>query len=183
MDYPPVSASFRRSSHTRSSRFVYLALSGFNLGPPPLGEAWRLGPCSQGFRRSAARSFRLPGQVRPPMAEGGLIPLLLRASWRTRACDFHRTRLSRDYLSSVALRLPCHLLSISPSSSRMHESPVTSLLCRMITSYRPSPCTRLSRAQTTTAAPPLIQSIGGLLALASPYKLPTFTKLDSCELI
>ena len=65
-------------SHTRHNRFVFLAISGLNLGPPPLSEAWRLGPCSQGFRRSVALAFRLPGQVHSPMVESGFVPLLLR---------------------------------------------------------------------------------------------------------
>jgi hypothetical protein len=71
MNSPPVSASFQRCARTRHSRFVFLALSELNLGPPPLLEARRLGPCSQGSRRSAALSSRLPGQIHPPMAEGG----------------------------------------------------------------------------------------------------------------
>ena len=96
MNSPPVSASFQRSSHTLHSRFVFLILSGLNLDPPPLFEAWRFGPCSQGFRPSVALTFRLPGQIHPPVTEGGLIPLplLLCASWRTCTCDFHRIELS-----------------------------------------------------------------------------------------
>ena len=76
---------FPKVSRTRLSRSVFLAISGLNLGPPPLFEARRLGPCSQGFRRSVALSFRLLGQVHSPMIESGFIPLLLRTSWRTGA--------------------------------------------------------------------------------------------------
>ncbi len=76
---------FPEVSRTFHSQFVFLVLSGLNLDPPPLFEAWKFGPCSQGFRPSVALTFRLPGQIHPPVTEVGLIPLplLLRASWRT----------------------------------------------------------------------------------------------------
>ena len=126
MNSPPVPASFQRCARTRHSRFVFLAISGLNLGPPPLLEARRLGPCSQGSRRSAALSFRLPGQIHPPMAEGGFSPLLLRASWRTGACDFHRTPLKppkRPFHRTRCTR-PCALLQLHDSTLKTTPVPL-----------------------------------------------------------
>jgi hypothetical protein len=93
MDFPPVSASVQRSHRTRQNRCVCLAISGRNLGPLPLVAAWRLGPCSSGFRRLGARPVRLPTQVHPPLAQDGFLPLQYSASWRTGACGFRFTPL------------------------------------------------------------------------------------------
>jgi hypothetical protein len=53
------------------------------------------------------------------------------------------------------------------------------IVCRRLIPCRPSPCTRLSRAPTTMAAPTPIRFTGGLHP--SPYGPPTFMVMGSAE--
>jgi hypothetical protein len=158
---------FRGQSKTLTVRKVHLyALLKHGAEPAlPLRVAWGRARCSH-------------EPVSPPPR-------------RNRACGFHRTRLPRDW----RLPLPALPLGLSGSSRSLPPPPSYGTidcpdLHRGQSSYwtrttsipwRPSPCTRLSRAPSTMTPPTLISDIGRLLALTFRYEPPTFTKMNSAR--
>jgi len=106
---------------------------------------------------------------------------------QNRACDFHRTRLPRDWrLPRPALPLGLSGSSRSlpplPSYGTMDCSPIQGRLGSYWTGttsipWRPSPWTRLSRALSSMTPPTLMRFIGG--RHPSPHEPPTFTMVHS----
>ena len=106
---------------------------------------------------------------------------------RNRACGFHRTRLPSDW----RLPLPALPLGLSDSSRSLPPQPSDGTmdcpdLHRGQSSYwtsptsipwRPSPCTRLSRAPSTMTPPTRRRFIRGLHP--APHEPPTFTMVYS----
>jgi hypothetical protein len=81
--------------------------------------------------------------------------------------------------SSPLLFFPFHF----PASHGIHRAVENNLVQRMSLSWRPSPCTELSSAPSTTTPPTLTTNITGLLGLAFRDEPPTFTRMNSGKIV
>ena len=130
-------------------------LASFELTMLSLSQAWRLGGLHRRIRAERV-AFQYVSPLSPP----------------NRTCNFHCIRLSRSQLSS--LRITPEIVTFV----RFHSFTFRNVLnilrtCyylstrKTLTSWRPSPCTRLSRAPTTMTPPTLFSGIDRLLVLTS----------------
>jgi hypothetical protein len=106
---------------------------------------------------------------------------------RNRACDFHRTRLPRDWrlpLPALPLGLSGASRSLLPPPSdgtmdgpEIHQGQDSYWTSTTSIPWRPSPRTQLSRAPSTMTPPTPMRFIGG--QHPSPHGPPTFTLMPS----
>jgi hypothetical protein len=98
-----------------------------------------------------------------------------------RACDFHRTRLSRDRRLPDCAVIGCSFIEAAHFTSNTKDSQgdLRLLVGRTSIPWRPSPCRRLSRPPSTMTPPTPTRFIGGLLP--STYGPPTFAAMYSTE--
>jgi hypothetical protein len=106
---------------------------------------------------------------------------------RNRACDFHRTRLPREWrlpLPALPLGLSGSSRSLPPPPSygtmdgpEIHQGQASYWTRTTSLPWRPSPRTQLSRAPSTMTPPTPMRFIGG--QHPSPPGPPTFTLMPS----
>jgi hypothetical protein len=98
-----------------------------------------------------------------------------------RACDFHRTRLSRDRRLPDCAVIGCSFIEAAHFTSNTKDSQgdLRLLVGRTSIPWRPSPCRRLSRPPSTMTPPTPTRFLGGLLP--STYGPPTFTTMYSTD--
>src|SRR5215467_3879677 len=104
-------------------------------------------------------------------------------------CKFPSDGLSREIdfrlamLPSPASSPPLFFPFRFPASHGIHRAVENNSVQRMSLSWRPSPCTELSSAPSTMTPPTLSTNITGLLGLSFPGEPPTFTRMNSNEIV